>query len=60
MEAGKLRVRIVNAVRGEEKRVESNKIGLQTCLKLISTMGGEFRKKQTAQEFAVEIILPLY
>lgn len=60
MEEGKLRVQIINAIREEEKRVESNKIGLQTCQKLITTMGGEFRKKQTVREFSVEILLPLY
>lgn len=60
MADGKLRVEIVNAIRAEGFRVESNKIGLQTCQKLITTMGGEFRKSQTAREFSVEIILPLY
>lgn len=60
MEEGKLRVRIDNAVRTDQTRVESNKIGLQTCQKLIVTMGGEFRKKQNAREFSVVILLPLF
>ena len=60
MADGLLRVEIANSIRQSESRVESNKIGLQTCQKLITTMGGEFRKNQTQQEFSVEIILPLY
>lgn len=60
MADGKLQVKIVNAIQVEASRVESNKIGLQTCQKLIAVMGGEFRKSQTAREFSVEIILPLY
>ena len=60
MQEGKLRVVIRNAIQTAQQRVESNKIGLQTCHKLIVTMGGQFRKEQTAQEFSVEILLPLY
>ena len=59
MEDGHLRFSISNAVPPRQERVESNKIGLQTCQKLVQTMGGEFRKKQTADRFTVDLTLPL-
>ena len=60
MEEGMLRIVISNAVRASDRQVESNKIGLQTCRKLITTMGGQFRKRQTGTDFTVEVLLPLY
>jgi len=57
---GRLHVTISNAIPAQQTRVESNRIGLQTCQKLIATMGGEFRKTQTADAFTAEVILPLY
>lgn len=57
---GRLVVRISNAIRANDQRVESNKIGLQTCQKLIVTMGGSFHKQQTQSDFTVEFTLPLY
>lgn len=60
MDDGTLLVRIHNGTRQSEQRVESSKIGLQTCQKLITIMGGQFRKQQTKTDFTVELSLPLY
>lgn len=60
MEQGRLVVEVSNAIPATQQRVESNKIGLQTCRKLIVTMGGSFEKRQTEKAFTVEFSLPLY
>lgn len=60
MERGSLVVEVSNAIPATQQRVESNKIGLQTCQKLIVTMGGSFEKRQTEEVFTVEFSLPLY
>lgn len=60
MEQGRLVVEVSNAIPATQQRVESNKIGLQTCRKLIVTMGGSFEKRQTEEAFTVEFSLPLY
>lgn len=60
MEQGRLVVEVSNAIPATQQRVESNKIGLQTCQKLIVTMGGSFEKRQTEEVFTVEFSLPLY
>lgn len=60
MEQGRLVVEVSNAIPATQQRVESNKIGLQTCQKLIVTMGGSFEKRQTEDAFSVEFSLPLY
>lgn len=60
MEQGRLVVEVSNAIPTTQQRVESNKIGLQTCQKLIVTMGGSFEKRQTEEAFTVEFSLPLY
>lgn len=60
MEQGRLVVEVSNAIPATQQRVESNKIGLQTCQKLIVTMGGSFEKRQTEEAFTVEFSLPLY
>lgn len=60
MERGHLVVEVSNAIPATQQRVESNKIGLQTCQKLIVTMGGSFEKRQTEEVFTVEFSLPLY
>lgn len=59
-ENGRFHVTISNSIPAHQTRVESNRIGLQTCQKLVQTMGGEFRKSQTADSFTAEVILPLY
>lgn len=54
-----VRITISNSIAQHQVRVESNRIGLQTCQKLVQTMGGEFRKTQTADTFLAEVVLPL-
>ena len=53
-----LHVCISNYVRASAGRVESTKIGLQTCEKLLTSMGGRFLRRQGAGRFTAEVILP--
>lgn len=53
-----LHVCISNYVRASAGRVESTKIGLQTCEKLLTSMGGRFLRRQEAGRFTAEVILP--
>ena len=55
-----LTVTICNRIRQSAARVESNRIGLQTCNKLVAAMGGEFNQSRTKETFTVEVLLPLY
>lgn len=59
VEQGRLHVTVSNAIAQQDNRVESNKIGLQTCQKLIEAMDGEFHRTQTEDSFTVEVILPV-
>jgi signal transduction histidine kinase len=52
-------VTIVNHINPNQARVESNRIGLQTCHKLLSAMGGEFNQSRTKDTFIAEVLLPL-
>lgn len=54
-----LYVTITNYIADQAGRVESNRIGLQTCDKLISAMGGEFHQRRTKDTFTAELLLPL-
>ena len=53
-------VTICNRIRQDANRVESNRIGLQTCHKLVAAMGGEFNQSRTKETFTVEVLLPVY
>ena len=55
-----LTVTICNHIRQDANRVESNRIGLQTCHKLVAAMGGEFNQSRTKETFTVEVLLPLH
>ena len=55
-----LTVTICNHIRRDAARVESNRIGLQTCHKLVAAMGGEFNQSRTKETFTVEVLLPIY
>ncbi len=57
---GELIVTITNFFNPNQTRVESNRIGLQTCSKLVAAMGGEFSQSRTKDTFTVEVLLPLY
>ena len=58
-EQDKLTVYLSNYVRQRADRVESNRIGLQTCEKLVKAMGGSFGTCRDQQSFSAEISLPL-
>ena len=53
-------ITISNRINRTQPRVESNRIGLQTCHKLVAAMGGEFSQHRTKETFMVEIVLPLH
>jgi signal transduction histidine kinase len=55
-----LHIAITNAILTAGSRVESNKIGLKTCDKLLTAMGGRFRQNSDADRFTAEVTLPLY
>ena len=53
-------ITICNRINPARIRVESNRIGLQTCHKLLTAMGGEFNQSRTKDTFSVEVLLPLH
>ena len=59
-EDGELVVTIGNQINPARQQAESNRIGLQTCHKLVRAMGGEFSQSRTKETFTVEVVLPLY
>ena len=59
-EEDELTVTITNYIQTGTSRAESNRIGLQTCQKLVSAMGGEFNQSRTKDTFTVEVLLPLH
>lgn len=60
MEEGMLHVTISNSVAPQNQRVESNRIGLQTCKKLLESMGGRLIQTAGEDSFVAEVILPIY
>ena len=60
LDRDELTVTITNHIRQDAARVESNRIGLQTCHKLVAAMGGEFNQSRTKDTFTVEVLLPVY
>ena len=58
-EDGRLHVTVTNSVPPEPNRVESTKVGLQTCQKLMQGMGGDFRTVLDDGKFMAEVIIPL-
>lgn len=60
LEQDELLVTIANFINPQQTRVESNRIGLQTCQKLVSAMGGEFSQSRSKDTFTVDVLLPLY
>ena len=53
-------ITISNRINQSKTRVESNRIGLKTCQKLVDSMGGEFSQHRTKDTFMVEVLLPLH
>ena len=60
VEREELVVTITNYINPNQPRVESNRIGLQTCHKLVAAMDGEFSQSRTRDSFTVEVVLPLH
>ena len=56
---GRLHVTVTNGVPQVPNRVESTKVGLKTCEKLMKGMGGEFITMADDGKFMAEVILPL-
>lgn len=58
-EGGEVRISVTNTVRSGGERVESNKIGLRTCEKILSQMGGRLVRSQSGGKFTAEARLPV-
>ena len=56
---GRLHLRVENAVARRMERVESTKIGLRTCEKILTHMGGSFHAERTGAQYAAELVLPV-
>ena len=56
----RLVITITNSILTGINRVESNRIGLKTCEKLLVAMGGGFRQSRTEDTFTAEVTLPLF
>ena len=58
LENGRLRLRVSNQVARSMNRVESTKIGLRTCEKIVSQLGGSFTAHMDGSRYTAEIDLP--
>ena len=55
---GQLRVTVSNHIAPQAPRVESTKIGLRTCEKILEALGGAFSVRNDGEHFAAEFVLP--
>ncbi len=55
---GELSVTMSNTVGKSAPRVESTKIGLRTCEKIMQGMNGRFETRRDGEHFAAEFVLP--
>ena len=58
LKGGKLSLCVSNAVSQSLARKDSTKIGLRTCEKILSAMGGSFTTTGDGAHFAAELVLP--
>ncbi|MBR2047055.1 MAG: HAMP domain-containing histidine kinase [Oscillospiraceae bacterium] len=58
-EEEELTVSMENHIAPRPVQVERNGIGLKTCHKLVTAMGGEFNQSRTDHTFRVEVLLPM-
>ena len=58
-EDGWLQLCIGNTCKKDPGVVESNKIGLKTCERIMSQMGGSLRRYEQGDRFSVELSLPI-
>ena len=59
LEDGALHVCLSNSVNPGAGRIESNKIGLRTCAKIMAQMSGSFKRYTENGKFTAEIVLPI-
>ena len=59
IEDGALHICLSNSVNPASGRIESNKIGLRTCTKIMTQMAGGFRRYTENGKFTAEVILPI-
>ena len=59
LEDGALHVCLSNSVNPGAGRIESNKIGLRTCAKIMAQMSGSFKRYTENGKFTAEVILPI-
>ena len=59
LEDGALHVCLSNSVNPGAGRIESNKIGLRTCAKIMAQMSGSFKRYTESGKFTAEVILPI-
>lgn len=59
VEDGALHICLSNSVSQGSGRIESNKIGLRTCAKIMTQMGGGFSRYTESGKFTAEVILPI-
>ena len=57
-EDGWLQLCIGNTRKKDPGVVESNKIGLKTCERILAQMGGQLRRYEQGERFSVEVSLP--
>ena len=59
IEDGALHICLSNSVNPASGRIESNKIGLRTCAKIMAQMAGGFKRYTENGKFTAEVILPI-
>ncbi len=58
-EESQVKILAINGMPEEVKKVESTRIGLKTCEKICSDLGGDFSYDEQARMFTVRILLPI-
>lgn len=59
MTGGRLSVCLSNGIDRSRSRVESTRIGLQTCAKIVSQLGGSFSITGDDEHYVAEVVLPI-
>ena len=58
-EADNVKILAINGMPEEAKKVESTRIGLKTCEKICSDLGGDFSYDEQERIFTVRILIPI-
>jgi len=58
-EEEKVKILAINGMPEESKKVESTRIGLKTCEKICSDLGGEFSYDEQDRMFTVRVLIPI-